>query len=197
MADAKEVRILGFAGSARKASFNKMLVRAALQGCEAAGANTTFLDLRDYPLPIYDGDEEAANGLPENVVRLQEIFRAHDAFVIGTPEYNGYITPLLKNTLDWITRSPEAAPDLSPFEGKYAALLAASPGPLGGVRVIPMVRGLLNNLGVTVIANPIAIRSAYENFNESGELTNEAYAKRVSALGNELARVVMAICANS
>jgi chromate reductase len=193
MGDDPSIKILGFAGSARKGSFNKMLVRAALAGSEAVGAETTFVDLRDYPMPLYDGDHEAAEGLPNNAKRLQEIFREHDGFLLATPEYNGCISPLLKNTIDWMTRSPEAHPDLSAFQGKYAALLAASPGPLGGMRSIGVVRELLNNLGVTVLANPITLRAAHEQFSQTGELVDDSYKKRVPRLGENLARILMAI----
>ena len=180
------VRILGFAGSVRAESFNKKLVRIALRGAEEAGAKVTFVDLRDYPLPLYDGDEEAERGLPENAARLGDILRENDGLLIASPEYNGFLSPLFKNTIDWLSRSPEAQPDLSGYQNKVAAIMAASPGPLGGLRGLRSVRELLTNVGVTVLPNQITVRSAFKAFEDSGELKDEAQAERVEALGAEL-----------
>lgn len=187
MADEGTVRILGFAGSARTDSFNKKLVRIALRGAGKAGAATTFVDLRDLPLPLYDGDEEVEQGRPDNVAKLVEEMRAHDALLLASPEYNGFLSPLLKNTLDWMSRSPDASPDLSAFQGKLAALLAASPGPLGGLRGLRGVRELLTNLGFTVLPTQITVRQAFKAFDASGEMTDEGQGERVEALGAELA----------
>lgn len=181
------VRILGFAGSAREGSFNKAIVRVALEGANAAGAETSFVDLRDYALPLYDGDLEAADGLPEAAVRLGEELRRCDGLMIASPEYNGFLPPLLKNTLDWLSRSPKATPDLSGFQHKPAAILAASPGPLGGLRGLRSIRELLTNLGMTVLPNQITVRGAFKAFDDSGKLVDADQAKRIEALGAELA----------
>ena len=118
-------RILAFAGSAREESFNKRLVRVAAAGAEAAGVACTVLDLRDFPLPIYDGDLEAAEGLPENAKRLRELFLAHQGLLIASPEYNSSISPLLKNTLDWVSRAPAAS-------DRRGSRPVRRPGPPGG-----------------------------------------------------------------
>lgn len=180
-------KVLAFAGSARAASFNKRLVRIAAAGVEAAGLECTVLDLRDYPLPIYDGDLEAAEGLPESATRLRELFATHQGLLIAAPEYNSSITPLLKNTIDWVTRSPERAADLSGFEGKVAALLAASPGALGGLRGLVVLRSLLGNVGVTVLPGQVTVRQAHEAFDDDGWLRDERQAAKATALGRELA----------
>jgi len=182
-----EIRILALAGSARAGSFNKQLVRVALRGAEEVGASTTFVDMRDYPLPLYDGDLERESGLPENAAALREIFLSHQGLLVATPEYNGGITPLLKNTLDWISRSPQASPDLAPYQGKLAVLMAASPGPLGGLRGIQMVRTVLTNLGVLVLPAQLTLRAAHEAFAESGDLAEPRQQERVLALGRDLA----------
>jgi chromate reductase len=187
LADRDRVRILGMAGSARADSFNKKLVRIALRGAQAAGAAATYVDLRDYPLPLYDGDGEAESGLPENAARLGALFRANDAILLSSPEYNGFLSPLLKNTLDWLSRSAEAQPDLSAFQGRVAAIMAASPGPLGGLRGLRGVRELLTNVGITVLPNQITIRSAFKAYDGAGELLDAAQSERVEALGAELA----------
>ena len=92
-------KILAFAGSARKDSFNKKLVKIAAEGARAAGAEVTYLDFRDLPLPLYDEDLEAALGLPDNALKLKALMKAHQGFLIACPEYNSSITPLLKNAI--------------------------------------------------------------------------------------------------
>lgn len=179
--------ILAFAGSARADSLNKKLIRIAAAGVEAAGARCTLIDLHDFPLPIYDGDLEASEGLPESAVRLREHLAECDGLLIATPEYNGMLPPLLKNTIDWATRHPEARPDLSGFQGKVAALLSASPGPLGGLRAITVVRQLLNNVGCTVLAEQMTLRLAAQAFESDGRLKDEGAQQRTEALGASLA----------
>jgi NAD(P)H-dependent FMN reductase len=182
-----EIRILGLAGSARTDSFNKRLVRVALEGASMTGCEITFVDLRDHPLPVYDGDLEAEGGLPDAAGDLRRIFAEHQGLLISAPEYNGSITPLLKNTLDWISRSPERRPDLSPYHGKVAALMAASPGPLGGLRGLNVVRALLTNLGVTTLSPQITVRGAHEQFDDAGNLVDPALRDRVLSFGRDLA----------
>jgi NAD(P)H-dependent FMN reductase len=180
-------RILAFAGSARSASFNRRLLRVAVRGAEANGVACTVVELRDYPLPIYDADGEARDGLPENAAKLRELFASHQGLLIASPEYNSSIAPLLKNTVDWVSRSPAGSADLAGFQGRLAAILAASPGPLGGLRGLALLRSLLCNIGVTVLANQVTLRQAAGAFDDAGELVEPRYRKRVEALGDELA----------
>ena len=187
MAVRKGVKILGWAGSARADSFNKKLVRIALRGAEGAGADVTYVDLRDYPLPLYDADGESAHGLPENVDKLRALFHANDGFLLASPEYNGFLSPMLKNTFDWLSRSAQAQPDLTAFQGKIFAIMAESPAPLGGLRGLRGVRELLTNLGITVLPDQITIRSAFNAFDSAGEFLDDAQGKRVEALGADLA----------
>lgn len=186
----RAAKILAFAGSARSDSFNKRLVRVAVAGVEAAGVECTLIDLRDYPMPIYDGDLEAESGLPEHATRLRELLKTHHGLLIASPEYNSSISALLKNTIDWCSRSSEATPDLSGFSGKIAALLAASPGPLGGMRGLNTVRSILTNIGVTVLAEQVLLRGAMQAFGEDGELSDERKRKETEALGRTLAEWV-------
>jgi chromate reductase len=180
-------RILAFAGSTRRGSFNQRLVRAAARGAEAAGVGCSVIDLAEHALPLYNGDLEATGGLPDAALRLRGLFLDHQALLIATPEYNGSIPPLLKNTLDWISRSPEASPDLSPFSGKLAALLAASPGPLGGLRGLSVVREVLANLGVTVLPEQVTLRRAHAAFDAVGELVEANHREAAETLGRTLA----------
>jgi NAD(P)H-dependent FMN reductase len=181
------IRVLGFAGSARRESFNKFLVQVALRGATEANAEVDFVDLRDYPLPVYDGDSETENGLPDNVEMLRSHFQQADGLLIASPEYNGFLSPMLKNTLDWLSRSSDATPDLSVFQGKIAAVMSTSPGPLGGLRGLRGLRELLTNLGITVLPNQLTIRGAFKAFDKEGRLVDDAQASRVEALGSELA----------
>jgi chromate reductase len=185
----KNPRILAFAGSARRDSFNKQLVRIAAGGVSTAGVECTVIDLRDYPMPIYDGDLEASSGLPESAAKIRELLQTHHGLLISTPEYNSGVPSLLKNTIDWATRSPEATPDTSGFSGKLAALMATSPGPLGGARAVKMLRSILENIGCTVLAEELCIRGAMQAF-EDGKLLEERNQKRAEAFGRTLAEWV-------
>ncbi len=162
------VRLLAFCGSARKESCNRRLLAAAVSTARGAGATVTEFDLRADLLPLYDGDLEAQHGLPPAARELKQLFAAHDGFLIASPEYNGFFSPLLKNALDWVSRP---APDLpAPYAGKSAGLLGASPGALGGIRCLPHLRLLLSNLGVTVSPAQMALGRADQAFAADGRL---------------------------
>jgi len=168
------LRILAFAGSARRESLNRSLLSATVALARGAGADVTELDLAEFPLPLYDGDFEAASGLPEPVIRLKALMRAHDGFLLACPEYNSSITPLLKNTLDWCSRAEsEDEPPLNAYAGKVAALVAASPGALGGLRGLRHVREILGNIGVHVIPAQHALGNAHQAFGPTGNITDD------------------------
>jgi len=185
-------RVLAISGSARNDSFNKKLLALAAAAASEAGASVTLLDLREFALPLYDGDGELASDYPENAARLRELLVAHDGLLIACPEYNGGISPLLKNTIDWMTRAPGGKADPSLFGGKLAALCAASPGPWGGMRGLRWVRELLNNIGVTVLADQLTIGAAHKAFGASGALADARQADALRALGRELAALLAA-----
>jgi NAD(P)H-dependent FMN reductase len=113
-------RILAFAGSLRTDSFNKKLARIGAEGARAAGAEVTLIDLRDFPMPVYDGDLEAA-GMPETVLQLKKLFLEHQGLLIASPEYNGSIPGPLKNAIDWVSRSAPGERPLASFTDKVAA----------------------------------------------------------------------------
>lgn len=168
-------KLLFLAGSARKDSCNKKLAKYGSVLAKEMGATATFIDLKDYDLPIFCEDYEAENGMPENAQKLKQLFDSHDGFFISSPEYNSAYPPLLKNTIDWITRpSPEPAPHWVPFKGKVAAIAGASPGVLGGMRVLIPLRMLLGNIGVHVVPNQAAIGNGFSAFNEAGALINDS-----------------------
>ena len=109
------------------------MVKSAACELSELGCDVTDISLKDYPLPIYDGDLEEADGVPENAVKLAQLMHDHDGFFIACPEYNGSLSPLLKNAIDWVTRVPNKENGLMPFKGKVAAIGAASPGGMGGI----------------------------------------------------------------
>lgn len=183
----KSPRILAFAGSLRKDSFNQRLVRLAARAAESAGAKVTVINLRDYPMPIFDEDLEAAIGLPEPAMKFRSLMYEHDGLLIACPEYNSSITAALKNTIDWASRPLPGEPPLKAFRGKAAALLSASPGALGGLRGLVHVRAILGNIGVIVLPDQIAVPRAHEVFNADGSLKDAKQQEAVDAIGRTLA----------
>ncbi|HZZ81129.1 MAG TPA: NAD(P)H-dependent oxidoreductase [Gemmataceae bacterium] len=179
-------RILAFAGSARKESYNRKLIQIAVRGARSAGADVTLLELKDYPLPIMDEDLEK-EGTPENALKLKKIFVEHDGLLMSCPEYNSSITPLLKNTIDWVSRPAPSEPALVGFTGKAATLMSASPGGLGGLRGLVHVRSILGNIGVVVLPEQIAVSRAFEAFNADGSLKDAKTQAGVEKLGVTLA----------
>ena len=177
-------KILAFAGATRTASFNKKLVRLGAAAAEQVGAHVTLIDLRDFPIPLYDGDIEAAEGLPAKARELKAMIVASDALLLSCPEYNSSISAVLKNTIDWISRPRPDEPVA--FKGKVAALLAASPGKLGGVRGLFTVRQVLTVLGMVVLPTQFTLSNAGAAFNEDGTLKEEADRAAVRAVATEL-----------
>jgi chromate reductase len=177
----KSPHLLVFAGSARRDSINKKLAAAAAKQAEALGAEVHFVDLADYPMPLYDGDLEA-EGFPPMVSAFRERMITADGFLIASPEYNGSLTPLLKNTIDWISRPQEGvAEGLVAFRGKVAALVATSPGALGGLRGLGHLRTILSGIGTHVIPGDVAIGNGFQAFDEDGAITDKGAAARLQA----------------
>ena len=153
-------KILAFAGSTREDSFNKQLVQLAAGISEDPQVEIKVLDLKDFPLPLYDGDDEAANGLPEKAAELKKLMAEAHGFVISSPEYNGSLSAVLKNTIDWTTRP--GAVEGSVYQGKPALLISASPGGLGGLRGSRHLREILSNIGVFVVPPQHAVSKDHE-----------------------------------
>jgi NAD(P)H-dependent FMN reductase len=178
--------ILAFAGSARRESHNKKLVRIAAEGARAAGGEVTLIDLADFPLPLFNEDDEKEHGLPENARQIKDLMLSHHGFLISSPEYNSSITPLLKNTIDWASRPAPLEAPLACFTGKTAVLISASPGALGGLRALVHVRAILGNIGTLVLPGTISIPRAMEAFDEAGRLKDPAKHAAVEKLGADL-----------
>jgi chromate reductase, NAD(P)H dehydrogenase (quinone) len=183
------VKILAFAGSARQDSVNQKLVKIAIAGANAAGAEVTYLDFRDLPLPLFDEDLETKEGLPAHVLTLKALMKDHQGFLIACPEYNSSITPLLKNAIDWASRPAPDEPSLACFKDKVAVLMSASPGALGGLRGLVHVRAILGNLGVLVLPDQKAIGNAFQAFDANGNLQDESQRRSIVQLGSKLAEI--------
>ena len=175
-------RILAFSGSARKESLNEQLLVATVEAVRAAGGEVTLINLRDYPLPLYDGDLEDSAGLPANARKLIDLIKGHAGLLVASPEYNSMITPLLKNTLDWCTRDD----DDNPFPGRVAAVVSASPGALGGIRSLKLAQQLLLHLGCHVVPGNTMLPQAHKAFGPDGKLMEPRALKSVQELAAKL-----------
>ncbi|HYL66610.1 MAG TPA: NAD(P)H-dependent oxidoreductase [Nitrosopumilaceae archaeon] len=184
-------KILAFAGSTRTDSYNKKLVKIASTGATEGGADVTVIDLRDFPMPIYDGDLEQKDGLPSNARKLKDLMLTHQGFLISSPEYNSSISAVFKNTIDWASRQSESEIPLACFKNKVAGIMSASPGMLGGLRGLVHVRSILGNIGVIVLPDQIAIAKAHEAFNEDGTLKDKKQEDQVKKIGYNVAKILL------
>lgn len=183
-------KILAFAGSTRSDSFNKLLIEVAADGARSAGAEVTVIDLRDYPLPLYDGDLEANEGLPDNAMKLKALFNDHQGLLISSPEYNGGMSAVLKNTIDWVSRSAPGESGLAAYQDKVAGLVSTSPGGLGGLRGLAHLRQILSGIGVLVLPQQQAVGGAGQAFDETGALKDSKQQAAVTGIGARLARTI-------
>lgn len=183
--------ILVFAGSIRTGSLNARLAALATRELALLEVDATLVSLVDYPMPLYDGDLEARSGVPESAVLFKRMMSAHRGVFIASPEYNASVTPLLKNTLDWVSRVREGnEPPLTAFKNRVFALGAASNGSLGGYRSLMALRQVLElGCGAQVIPEQIAVREAANGFDATDGLRDERAAK---GLRTVLARLVEA-----
>ena len=186
MSDLKTPKILAFAGSLRRASWNRKLLNLAVTAARSAGAEVELIDLNEHELPLFSEDLEA-EGIPHNLVRLRDLFVEADGLMIATPEYNGSISAVLKNTLDWLSRPPMHGESYEPaYKGKGVALMATSPGRLGGSRGIKHVHEILHNLGCHVCAGEVTLASASHAFNDDGTLIDSEAQQSVITLAENI-----------
>lgn len=188
-------KILAFAGSTKETSLNKKLVQIAASGAKAAGAEVTYIDLKNLPMPLFDEDLEAQQGIPATVREFKDLMLAHQGLLIACPEYNSSITPLLKNVIDWASRPEPNLPGLACFNNKVAALMSASPGGFGGMRGLVHVRAILESIGVLVIPEQRSISQALEAFNEDGRLKDPKQQQDVENLGAKVANLLIKLSA--
>ncbi len=168
-------RIVVFAGSTRSGAYSGKTAGAAVKMLAILGGEVTQLSLLDYPLPLMNEDLERDQGIPANVMRLAKIIDIHDGILIATPEYNASIPPLLKNTLDWLSRNlkDSSGRPLKPFDGKVAALCSSSTGAFGGMRALNHLRPVCMGIGLEVITPQCSVSNAKTAFDDNGELVNE------------------------
>ncbi len=185
------INILAFAGSVRKDSFNKKLIKVAAAGAQNAGARVTLIDLADFPMPLFDQDSEAQHGMPSAAQEFKNLLIEHHGFLIASPEYNSAFSPLLKNAIDWASRShTDGEPPLTAYVGKFAGILAASPGALGGLRGLVSLRMLLGNLGVTVLPGQLTLGHAERAFAEDGTLVDDKKQQAAENIGRRLVELI-------
>ena len=179
------MKLLVFAGSTRQQSFNRRLAAAAAALAAEAGAEVTHIELADFDIPMYNADLES-RGTPAAVVRLKQLMFDHPAWLIGSPEYNGSYTALLKNTIDWasspIKTDPAWDDGFKPFRGKVVGMLSASNGALGGLRSQSHLAPLLLNLHCWLAPKAFALGRAADAFDATGALASDAHRASLKAV---------------
>lgn len=183
-------RLLFFAGSCRTGSFNMQLAKLGASIADANGIPATCADLGDYPMPLYNGDVETADGVPENAKKFASLMALHDGIFILCPEYNASITPLLKNTLDWVSRVVDDAGNrLNVYRTRVFALGGASPGGTGGMRGLISVRHTLEHgLGALVLPDQFLLPRAKGAYDDNGHLADKDAQNRFKTQIEVLAR---------
>ena len=180
-------KILAFAGSLRKHSFNKRVLNVAIEGAEKAGADVTCIDLKDFPMPIYNADDHAMNGFDDHAFKLQSLLTRQDGLLIATPSYNGSLSAALKNAIDWTSRPNDTYQKADIYPGKMAAIISASPGSLGGIRALAHLRGVLSSVNVHVLPSEVAVPFVGDRFDGEGlEMVDEQMKKSLENLGAAL-----------
>ncbi|MDX2307958.1 MAG: NAD(P)H-dependent oxidoreductase [Hyphomicrobium sp.] len=183
-------RLLFFSGSSRTGSHNKRLADLGARIAEANGIAATFADLGDYPMPLYDADLQTRDSIPDTTLKFEALMKVHSGIFIACPEYNASITPLLKNTLDWVSRiRRDDEEPLAVFKTRVFALGSASNGGLGGLRGLNTVRTVLElGLGALVLPDQFALPRAHEAYDEDGHLKNKDQSEQLKRLIQKLAR---------
>lgn len=182
--------ILAFAGSARKDSWNRKVLQVAVEGAREAGAEVTVANLGDFPMPIYNADWHAENGVPPAMRELRKLMMSANGLLIASPEYNTSITPLLKNTIDWLSQDVDGESGYAPFKDKICGLMGASNGAFGTIRALPHVSYILSNLGVFVLP-VVAVPTVSQAFDAEGRMTNERSKKMLVSLGGRVVNTVI------
>jgi chromate reductase, NAD(P)H dehydrogenase (quinone) len=181
------LKILVIPGSLRAGSLNARLAATAAYELAQAGAEVTRICLADFPLPIYDGDLQAKSGVPKNAVNLKRMIGVHHGVLIVTPEYNSSVPPLVKNTIDWVSRVQDAQePRGQVFRERAFAIAAASESRLGGTRSLAALRLILTACHATVIPNQLALSFAGQAYDDMDRLKHPADVESLGALVQQL-----------
>ncbi|MFE0378160.1 NADPH-dependent FMN reductase [Streptomyces inhibens] len=169
------LRVLVLGASLRAESFNVRLASLVGRMMTEAGADVDLATMREFEMPLYDGDMEAAEGLPDGALALRDRLEWCDAFVIACPEYNGSVPGVVKNAIDWVSRvRPQ------PFKTKHALLVSASPSLIGGNRGLWTLRVPLEHLGTRVYPDMFSLASAHQGFAEEGQLADTGLQQRLA-----------------
>jgi chromate reductase len=184
-------KILAFAGSGRKNSYNFSIAKCAAKGADIDGLDVTIIDMSEFDMPIFNEDLEAEIGLPANAKKFKQLLIDCDGFIIASPEYNSGYSALLKNAIDWASRMEEGEKPLQAFRGKYAAIIASSPGGLGGIRGLVSLRMLLGNLGITVLPNQLAVSGINQLVDENHQVSDKKTQENLHAIGRSLAETLL------
>jgi NAD(P)H-dependent FMN reductase len=181
-------KILVFAGSVRSGSFNARLAARMAKELALADAEVTLISLADYPLPLYDGNVEALSGPPENALQLKRLMMLQHGVFVASPEYNASFTPLLKNTIDWVSRAREGRePPYAAFLERVFALGAASNGAYGGMRSLMALRPVLElGCGALVIPEQVVVREAATAFDAMDDLKDPRLARQLKTVAQRL-----------
>jgi chromate reductase, NAD(P)H dehydrogenase (quinone) len=184
------LKILVIPGSLRTGSLNARLAAAAAYQFAQAGADVTRISLADFPLPIYDGDLQTKSGVPKNAINLKRMIGAHHGVLMVTPEYNSSVPPLVKNTIDWVTRVQDTRETRGQvFRGRAFAIAAASEGRLGGSRALAALRLILSACHAMVIPNQLALSFAGEAYDDMDRLKLPADIEALNALVRQLIEI--------
>ena len=179
-------KILAFSGSTRRNSYNQAVVECAAQAAKDAGAEVTVINLADYAMPIFNEDEEAEYGIPERAQAFKQLMIEHDGILIASPEYNSSYPAVLKNAIDWASRKAGDEPVLAAYKQKVVGLMAASPGALGGMRVLVVLRILMQNLSCIVAPAQVAVGNVADKLDESGAISDEKTKKQLANLAKQV-----------
>ena len=182
-------KVLAFAGSIRKGSYNKRLAKVALLAAEKAGAQTTFIDLHDYQMPLYCEDYEAEHGKPESVSKFQELLKSHNGFLIASPEYNSSLTGILKNAIDWSTRPNVGEHWDTCWRGKIAGVLCAASG-LGGRCGLYHLKTILGTYGTYVLPKHLIVGHCKTYLTNDECVQDDKIQQQIEAIATELIRVI-------
>ena len=165
------VKLLAFAGSTRAGSLNQALLDLAVQAARDRGATVTAIRLKDFALPNFDGDLETTD-FPAAARALKALFCSHHGFLIASPEYNGSVSGVLKNAIDWVSRPTdgETIIELKAFRGKVAGLVGASMSPFGGLRGVTHMRQILGAVQTLVATEQVLLPLAHSAFDENWAL---------------------------
>ena len=162
-------KILIIPGSTRTGSFTTQLGNAIARQLEKLGTDANLIALTDFPMPILNQDDENESGVPESAKKLASLMASHQGVVLVHPEYNGSLSSLMKNTLDWLSRDVGE----KVYQNRVFALAACSPGGLGGIRVLSHARDILVSVGADVITPQLAVGTAGSSFTEDGDLSDD------------------------